>query len=356
MCSVEQFDAWCTSSMSSPKGRVTNASAHLQNKIFNYKWTIQNFGTIYQHQKYRNHKRITSDTFTVLLTEGRSLRFRVEMYPCGKKDKYKNYVTLSLRCLSNDDAKIASQMCVISNSGTKKYIKDSLDDFKDATNYYNCHRKFLSHFSFFGRDRDMLSALGTLTLAIKISIMFDKEDTTAKIKENHTCIMKEMLDKADDNLGDITIKCIDGEVSCHANILSAMSPHYKRMLATPMKESLTKTINMQATKATCLTILEYLYTGEVSVDKIDLEVYEEVDKMEMPNLMKQCSAQIIRKIDIKNCVATLMVAYLHNDHHLQKCAALFIVKNKEELSDQLKEKLVKEYSPLLHYLLMTKLE
>ena len=94
------------------------------------------------------------------------------------------------------------------------------------------------------------------------------------------------------------------------------------------------------------------FTGEVATDKITHEVYEEVDKLEMPHFFKECGNQLMRDLDIGNCVCTLMVAFLHEDNDLMEAAADFILANKTiQIEETLEQKLVGEFSPLVFYLL-----
>ena len=131
------------------------------------------------------------------------------------------------------------------------------------------------------------------------------------------------------------------------------------MFSTPMKESLTKKVyKKEWTRTICSTILQYIYTGEVSADQIDLKIYEEVHILEMASFLEKCTDVLIKKLDHETCISTLVLADLHKNKKLKKAAAKFILENSKD--DDLLDKVIKhlkdEYEPLVKYLLQMKTE
>ena len=82
---------------------------------------------------------------------------------------------------------------------------------------------------------------------------------------------KDMLTNA--NHADVTIICNDGSVRAHKNVLTARSEYFNRMLSSTMKEGLTGVIEVKDMEmGVCQTLLEYIYSGEVDQEKLNVEV------------------------------------------------------------------------------------
>jgi len=342
------FDATCTT-QSSETGQITNTTTQpdIKEVTYNYMWKLQNFRALMD--LYPNKEMLRSDEFCIMVAKETSFKFCVRVYPRGTVEKSKAYVSVFLDAMCDDDVKISNDISIIDANGMRTHVH-CIGEYTPKYKSYG-YPNFITHTNLLADDANYLKD-GHLTLAFKITIKakVNNSNKPSIIKEDRMKNWKEMFNRAEEHFGDVTIKCTDGEVICHTVILSAVSPHYKSMLTTPMQEGITKIIPMKRTKATCLTILEFLYTGEVAADKITHEVYEEVDKLEMEDFFRQCSKQLMKDLDEGNCIATLMVAFLHEDKPLMEAAAKFILENLRD-DKVLKEKLVGEYSPLSFYLL-----
>merc|ERR1712200_109432 len=151
---------------------------------------------------------------------------------------------------------------------------------------------------------------------------------------------KDILTNAEDHYADVTIICNDGSVRAHKNVLSARSEYFDRMLSSTMKEGLTGVIEVKDMEmSVCQTILEYIYSGEVDQEKMNVEVLAEAEKMGLFTLKKECSSKLINDLSTSNCVKMIEAGDLHKDDDLKDKAKQFIIENYEDLSNESKAQL-----------------
>jgi len=151
---------------------------------------------------------------------------------------------------------------------------------------------------------------------------------------------KEMLRNAEECYADATIICSDGSIRAHKAVLAARSEYFEKMLSTKMKEGLSGKIEVKDMEmSVCQTILEYIYSGNVDQDKMNVEVLAEAEKMGLINLKKECSSKLINDLSNSNCVKMIEAGDLHKDDDLKNKAKQFIIENYEELSDESKAQL-----------------
>ena len=104
-----------------------------------------------------------------------------------------------------------------------------------------------------------------------------------------------MLRDADNYYSDIVVHCKDGVIKCHKNIICKRSDFFNNMMTVNMKERNTGKIKLPETKKEiCYAILEYIYSGEIEVSKISVEVFIEADKMGLLKLKEDCAKQFIK--------------------------------------------------------------
>merc|ERR1719228_1311119 len=117
-----------------------------------------------------------------------------------------------------------------------------------------------------------LDKYGTLNLGFKLTFKLNlKRETNESMKMTED--YKEMLTNAEECYADATIICNDGSIRAHKAVLAARSEYFEKMLSTKMKEGLSGKIEVKDMEmSVCQTILEYIYSGNVDQEKLNVEV------------------------------------------------------------------------------------
>lgn len=84
--------------------------------------------------------------------------------------------------------------------------------------------------------------------------------------EPPSAVIEDLRALLGEGTGDVTIAFSDGTASAHSVLLGARSGVMKAMLAAPMQEARTSTIEMSCCTTTGLVFLRFLYTGEFPQD------------------------------------------------------------------------------------------
>jgi hypothetical protein len=325
-------DSWCHTSVS-------------DDKVFEYVWTIDNFEKVAQH--YQNSKTMYSEQFVVPLKK-RFTVWRLKIYPNGRTPEDQGYITIFLKDSGQiEPAKVRAiaEFSIIDNLGNRTNIKTVDKEFK-VLNHSFGFNKFVKHTDLFFPGSSLMKE-GKLTLACRITIKLcetvnqtsqqaeylESEQQECTDSVSHFGDMKKMLHNAQDYFSDVVISCQDGTIPCHSSILAARSPYFLAMFSAPMKEKLSRIIEIQELdKETCMVLLEYIYTGKISNEKITLCLFEAADKYNVPDLMSHCGSYLKRKLNRNNCIQTLICADTHASSSLKTATMDFILENSSVLT------------------------
>ena len=99
------------------------------------------------------------------------------------------------------------------------------------------------------------------------------------------------------DLSDVTLASEDGHaVPCHRLILCSASTHLQTIISS--KEALTKPLVLQGiSKKQLLSVLDFIYCGEVEVEKQDLSAFLDIgEKLQLKGLVKQNSPKTEQKL------------------------------------------------------------
>jgi len=325
-------DGWCHTSVT-------------DDKVFDYVWTIDNFEKVAQN--YPNSKTMYSEQFVVALKK-RFTVWRLKIYPNGRTPEDQGYITIFLKDSGQvEPAKVraVAEFSIIDNQGNRTNSRTVDKEFK-VLNHSFGFNKFVKHTDLFFPGSSLLKN-GKLSLACRITIKLcdtinqtsqqaeylesENQETTESV--SHISDMKRMLNNAEDYFSDVVISCQDGRIPCHSSILAARSQYFLAMFSVPMKEKLSRVIEIQEMdKETCMILLEFIYTGKLSTDKITLSLFEAADKYDVPDLMMYCTNYLKRTINRRNCIQTLICADRHTSHSLKAAAKDFILENNSVLT------------------------
>jgi len=340
--SAPNFDSWYQTSI-------------VPEKTFSFRWDINDIKSFVD--RFEKGELIRGEKFSQYKVNGRYYDFRMVFLPRGRKEETGDGVTVVIPIKQyNEMIKLGVELSVIDNEGnTVKVLSRHIDTTNERGDKDAAFFAYLSHAELFAPCSKLLKE-GSLTLACKIT--FKNNDTVKtsmkvkndeEFKQNAKQIkdMREMLYDADNLYSDLTIQCSDGSVKCHAGLLAARSQYFNNMFSSNMTEIRTRVIQKKCwDKSLCMALLEYLYTGEVRPDQINIKLFAEADKLNMVELKAECSAHLIKLLSISNCVTFLCAADLHKALGFKNAAKAFVVKNYDSLSTESKDDL-KEHPSLV---------
>ena len=131
---------------------------------------------------------------------------------------------------------------------------------------------------------------------------------------------------------DVKIVCEDDEYPGHKFILSARSDVFRAMFRSNLSENDEngKPSRIQIkdfSSETVNTFLKFMYTDELKIIDINVELLVIADKYNVDRLTKICSEYFSKNINEKNVMAITLAAFLISNDYLLKAASRFIFKN-----------------------------
>jgi len=321
------------------------------NREFVFKWSIQNFQTAIQNDP--ECESFVSKTFTDNFN-GSDIQFWMYL-KCPTDPIIKDaeilvpskHVSLYLNALTKQDnqncVKVTTRVYKTDPDGEKIYpgtlINIALE--KGANNVEES-AVIISFVELFAPDSFYLQDDNSFCLECEINVKFTNTVTNSVIEQEQKVkeSMLEMLHNAGSYYPDMEVVCEDGGIPCHSNILAVASPYFKALLDSGMKEKQSGKIpKKHMKKIDFMTLLEYIYSGKITNSKMSLAVYEEADQMNMLEFKDLCCQELIKKIDVDNCVEFLVVAERQSGDALKIATKNFIKDNYAKLTSKTQEDL-----------------
>ena len=301
----------------------------------NLQWTLENF----MERKEKNGEKIESPMFEAFDSCGRSIKFKLWIYPKGEKKDKPN--TVSLYLVPDEKTK-----------PREKDIRTSIEfSILDGTNEIQNQMTITEHIfnrnencgygfpSYLGKD-DLQNNPGwlkdgNLTIDTTFKVITDEDDITEDCQvELCNDLRKMFLEK---ELSDIKIICKDKTIDSHANILAARSPVFRAMFQSDMVERNERQVKIEGFNSkTVRQMLDFMYTGAFELaDKKDKdkntedieELLKAADQYLLESLKKICEKRLSNALDVGNCLQFLILADLHQADQLKKKAMEFVVEN-----------------------------
>jgi leucine-zipper-like transcriptional regulator 1 len=137
----------------------------------------------------------------------------------------------------------------------------------------------------------------------------------------------------DPTFSDITFIVEEQPVHAH-KILLMRSSYFQALFLGSMRESALDTIRLEQVRYPIfLTILEYLYTDQVSFSLSDaMELFEAADLFCIPRLKIMCEKRMLQSITVSNAAAVFHAADVHSAAALRQKAKKYILSHFEEVS------------------------
>lgn len=115
-------------------------------------------------------------------------------------------------------------------------------------------------------------------------------------------------------LTDVTLCSGNTEVSCHRNVLVSSSPYFRAMFCNNFLESQQTKIHLRdLTSATLKTIVDYVYTGRISItmDNV-LPLMQAASMLQYGRLFEACSSFLQEQLCPDNCLSMIRLSEIMN--------------------------------------------
>ena len=254
-----------------------------------------------------------SDQFTVAV-HGKETRWRLKMYPNGRKNVDQGYVTLFLKdsgrlylyhlnsafnvfCSKRDqpaNLRANVKFSVVDSLGNKTNTKTIDKEYK-VLNHAFGYSKFIKHQWLLSPERmllpeDKLTLMCSITIAGKNIISSGAQrpagaqTDTAVARANINKLgsdLSRLLGSPQDMFSDTKLVCGDRgvELLCHTNILAARSPVFQAMFQHDTAEAQSKVVEMvDVEPEIAMEMLQYIYTGNTKSAGKEAELLAAADK------------------------------------------------------------------------------
>jgi len=309
--------------------------------VYDYAWTIEKFSRA--AASYRTGKTMYSDQFTVTV-HGRQTRWRLKMYPNGRKNVDQGYVTLFLKDSGRDqpaNLRANVKFSVVDSLGNKTNTKTIDKEYK-VLNHAFGYSKFIKHQWLLSPERmllpdDKLTLLCTITIAGKNIISSGAQrpagppDYAARLVTNKLgSDLSKLLANPADMFSDLKLVCglRRVELLCHTNILAARSPVFHAMFQHDTVEAQNKEVEMTDVEPEVVEeMLEYIYTGKTSSTGKEAELLAAADKYSLLELKNECEEALCNKTNIDTVLAMLVLADRHEAGKLKDVCVKFLIEN-----------------------------
>lgn len=115
-------------------------------------------------------------------------------------------------------------------------------------------------------------------------------------------------------LTDVTLCSGNTEISCHRNVLASSSPYFRAMFCNNFLESQQTKIHLRdLTPATLKTIVDYVYTGRISItiDNV-LPLMQTASMLHYGRLFEACSSFLQEQLCPDNCLSMIRLSEIIN--------------------------------------------
>jgi len=305
-----------------------------------------------------------SEQFTVDV-HGKQTRWRLKMYPNGRKNVDQGYVTLFLKDSGrNQPANIRANVkfSVIDSVGDKKNTKTIDKEYK-VLNHAFGYSKFIKHQDLLSPEKmllpdDKLTLMCSITFAGKSIISsgahrptFQKTDPTGsrglvKLGED----MGNLLDCSRDMFSDLKLLCGERkvELSCHTNVLAARSKVFLAMFTHDTVEAQNKVVVMPDLEPEVAEdMLHYIYTGVLKTNGKEADLLAAADKYSLLELKVICEEALCNETNIDTVLKLLVLADRHEASKLKDVCAKFLIENSHTIVKQPEWRNVLEPYPCL---------
>jgi len=318
--------------------------------VYDYAWTIEKFSRTASN--YRTGKTMYSDQFTVLVN-GKQTRWRLKMYPNGRKNVDQGYITLFLKDSGRSqpaNVRANVKFSVVDSMGNRTNTKTIDKEYK-VLNHAFGYSKFIKHQWLLSPEKmllpdDKLTLLCSITIAGKNIVSsgatrpLDRPTTSEMEAKNFRKLSSDLstlLASPNQMFSDMSLICGESrvEIRCHTNILAARSPVFLAMLSHDTSEAQNKTIIMTDIEPDVANMmLHYMYTGLTHFEGNEEDLLAAADKYSLLELKDSCEEILCNKTNIDSVLAMLVLADRHEASKLKDVCVKHLIENSHTIVKQ----------------------
>ena len=311
-----------------------------------FRFTIDNF----KNRPEKPRESVSSTGFKMNGPGDLKTKWRLDIYPKGRNEVLKDYISLSLINKGQVTVKAEYKLNIIDGAGMERVTwKSQAKEFDSSTHpgkFGWTKPKWLKRDELYACP-DLLPD-GNLTLQCKITVFGPEKvlsgsdlvtgnDELLDQCQKQVCqqLGKVFLDK---RFTDIKILCEGRTFDCHMAMLAARSPVFSAMFESNMKEKETKTVAIDDFKAKVVAeMLNFIYTGNISsqdnLGEIVSELLAAADKYQLELLKSICEERLCSTLEVTNCVEYLVLGDMYQTFKLKRMALRLIVENVDSITD-----------------------
>lgn len=285
-----------------------------------FRWNIKNFNEICN----KAHVGDVVESPIFVTGSNDELKWRLELYPRGISDPFKNYMSLFLKLVSSKEPKLKVDYCF-------EVIRRKVDhSFRAVNDYlegqrYGC-RKF--------RKTDLI--LKSLR-NIENSVLSITCEIGTQLSRTPTHRMKVLNDLEvyleNGSFSDVSLNVKNIKFQVHKFILAARSPVFAAMFEHDMKEKNQNVVQITDVDPDIMReLIRFAYSGEV--ENLNLKAKDllaAADKYAFEDLKSMCELSLSKNLNAENVIVTLNVADLHSTPKLKEQALQYLVSNVKDV-------------------------
>ena len=125
--------------------------------------------------------------------------------------------------------------------------------------------------------------------------------------------------KSRGEMTDFNIKINNDVIPCHRNVMATVSPYFKRLLQTPMKESQNREVELALDAVYVPKVVDYCYTGKITIGLSEAEVCLDIaEYLELNALKTNIEDFVCKHLSTNICIGWYFLADKYNLDTLKK--------------------------------------
>ncbi|XP_053575378.1 kelch-like protein 5 [Bombina bombina] len=176
-----------------------------------------------------------------------------------------------------------------------------------------------------------ITSLSGLEKSIEHMSFNNENDEEDIVKDFQPTLEKSILNGLQElylsqTLCDAILVVEDKRFFCHKVILSSVSPYFRSMYTSCLKESEHgEVVLLDISACVMQTVLTFIYTGAISLTLDNAkEMFTTSSRLHIVPLQDLCARFFIKKLNTENCICIYQMAYRHNHVNLIKAALEYI--------------------------------
>ncbi|KAH9364052.1 hypothetical protein HPB48_016390 [Haemaphysalis longicornis] len=302
-----------------------SCETHLKVVKLSYTWTIHSFSM----RREETGKRIESSTFSK--AGHGNLKWRVQLYPRGRYEESKEFVSLSLELVDSDKNDVLAEYkcAVLDEAGRQTNVRNG------TSRFYRGGCWGWSNFidkSCLQKSTDNLLPNDKLTIYIEVIAFVDSVNISPPNKvvpvNVPECHISEDFGQmvASPRFSDVVFSVEGKDIHAHKIVLATRSPVFAAMFEHEMKENEQGRVEITDCDFEVLhEMLQFMYTGRApKLNEMAEKILVAAEKYDLGRLKAMCEDVLCKKLSVGTAAEMLVLADMQNADQLKANALEFI--------------------------------